>query len=258
MYGVGIPVEKGRALLTSLSLSLFLCCHPTKALVELMAIAIPDIKVPAVFGPKQEALSFCQTFLELPQTKRPGGVAYTLHSSLLYQLNYSRLLPPTPSGQQRLRLALASDRPLLLGWWIQFLEFVWGREHAQNQKRIEQLDHTIREERLHLWIVDDIPVSMAGHSSVAWFPSKNNSEERALGPASFSPMARLMMVFTPAELRGRGYATRAVTQLCHYLKDEKKAEHILLLADTSNPVSNSVYQKIGFEQMIPWDNYFFQ
>lgn len=54
------------------------------------------------------------------------------------------------------------------------------------------------------------------------------------------------MVYTPVEERGHGYAKAVVAHLSEMqLKAGKKM--CCLYADARNPVSNSIYRKIGYE-----------
>ncbi len=58
-------------------------------------------------------------------------------------------------------------------------------------------------------------------------------------------MSRIGPVYTPPELRGRGYGT-AVTAAAAGWALDRGAEHVVLFTDLANPVSNSIYQRIGF------------
>ncbi len=63
-------------------------------------------------------------------------------------------------------------------------------------------------------------------------------------------------VLTPKEYRKRGYATSLVASLSrHLLEDGYKA--CVLFTDLSNPISNSIYQKIGYEYVCDFDKYKF-
>jgi predicted GNAT family acetyltransferase len=53
-------------------------------------------------------------------------------------------------------------------------------------------------------------------------------------------------VFTPTGLRGRGYAGAAVHALSAALL-RRGAGYIVLYTDLANPVSNHLYQRIGFQ-----------
>ena len=58
--------------------------------------------------------------------------------------------------------------------------------------------------------------------------------------------AIISWVYTPLELRGRGYATTAVYKLTKVLLDTQK-KYCALFTDKSNPVSNKIYQHIGYQ-----------
>ncbi len=58
-------------------------------------------------------------------------------------------------------------------------------------------------------------------------------------------MVRVSLVYTPPELRGRGYAG-AVTAAASQQALRAGAQELLLYTDLANPVSNSVYQRIGY------------
>jgi predicted GNAT family acetyltransferase len=55
-------------------------------------------------------------------------------------------------------------------------------------------------------------------------------------------------VYTPPELRGRGYATSCVAELSRNILQNGK-EFCMLYTDLANPTSNSIYRKIGYEEV---------
>jgi len=57
---------------------------------------------------------------------------------------------------------------------------------------------------------------------------------------------RVNMVYTPPELRRRGYASAAVSALTKKLLDAGR-KFVFLFTDLSNPTSNSIYRKMGYE-----------
>ncbi len=65
-----------------------------------------------------------------------------------------------------------------------------------------------------------------------------------LGFVPIGSAYRILLVYTPAEYRGRHYASAAVAALCDELL--VAASVISLYADLDNPVSNRVYRGIGF------------
>lgn len=84
-------------------------------------------------------------------------------------------------------------------------------------------------ERGTMYILEDegLPISMAGSS-------RQMPRGRAVGP-----------VYTPPYLRGKGYATACVALLSRLIL-ERGNDYCALFTDLDNPVSNSIYQKIGY------------
>jgi hypothetical protein len=79
-----------------------------------------------------------------------------------------------------------------------------------------------------LWEVDGNPVSMAMLRAPAFGVSR-------IGP-----------VFTPRDRRGHGYGS-AVTAGATGPTRRSGTADVVLFADLANPVSNAIYQRIGFE-----------
>jgi predicted GNAT family acetyltransferase len=55
----------------------------------------------------------------------------------------------------------------------------------------------------------------------------------------------ISLVYTPPNLRGKGYASSVVALLASKVKNDGK-KFASLFTDLTNPTSNSIYQKIGF------------
>lgn len=62
-------------------------------------------------------------------------------------------------------------------------------------------------------------------------------------------VVRIGPVFTPPELRGRGYAGVAVAELSRRLLHAGNRA-CMLYTDLANPTSNSVYQRIGYRPVL--------
>ncbi len=58
-------------------------------------------------------------------------------------------------------------------------------------------------------------------------------------------MVRIGPVYTPPEFRGAGYASAVTAELSLRAREAGAAE-VLLYTDLDNPVSNSIYQRIGY------------
>jgi predicted GNAT family acetyltransferase len=59
-------------------------------------------------------------------------------------------------------------------------------------------------------------------------------------------MVRIQQVYTPPELRGRGYAGAATAAATQAALDAGATE-VVLNTDLANPTSNALYQRLGFE-----------
>ena len=125
------------------------------------------------------------------------------------------------------RLATADDRDLLVDWVSQFLsEAFSGVRNDGGAEFVDTADR--RGDRFTLWTVDDVPVSMA------------------MLRAPASGVSRIGPVFTPIAGRGNGYGS-AVTAAASRLAHRSGTGEVVLFADLANPVSNAIYQRIGFQ-----------
>jgi len=143
----------------------------------------------------------------------------------LYRLGRLRA-PSGVAGSHR--LAVDDDRGLLVDWVERF--FVETFRHQRNDTAGEEFVDVgdQKGDRFVLWVVENQPVAMAMLRAPAFGVSR-------IGP-----------VFTPADGRGRGYGS-AVTAAAADLAHKSGTPDVVLFADLANPVSNGIYQKIGFE-----------
>ena len=63
-------------------------------------------------------------------------------------------------------------------------------------------------------------------------------------------------VYTPPEMRGRGYASACVGHLSQHLLDSGY-QFCCLFTDLSNPTSNNIYQRLGYHPVCDYDEYVF-
>jgi predicted GNAT family acetyltransferase len=62
------------------------------------------------------------------------------------------------------------------------------------------------------------------------------------------------IVYTPAHLRGRGYAGAVTAEVSRAALAEG-AQDVVLFADLSNPTSNALYQRLGYRALTDWAVY---
>jgi predicted GNAT family acetyltransferase len=131
------------------------------------------------------------------------------------------------------------DRDLVISWVNAF-----GDESAPEgapdvdaeawlERQLDDLDATIL-----LWVHDERPVSLAA------------SGQRTPNGLRVGP------VYTPPELRGRGFGT-AVTAEVTARALEAGRRFCFLFTDLANPTSNAIYQRIGYRPVCDVDQWAF-
>jgi RimJ/RimL family protein N-acetyltransferase len=173
-----------------------------------------------VRGARDSAVAFADAWHGA--TGRIGNV--TLEERL-YRLATLR----SPSGVTGFpRPANDGDRGVLVDWVELFFSETFG--HARDDDAGNEFVNAAKDkgDQFILWEVDGNPVSMAMLRAPAFGVSR-------IGP-----------VFTPRDRRGHGYGS-AVTAAASDLSRRSGTADVVLFADLANPVSNAIYQRIGFE-----------
>ena len=151
------------------------------------------------------------------------GDTVTVHRRMrLFRL--ARLAPPAPRPEGSARPATGTDRDLLAAWFAAFeLEIGEGAEHDHHA----DVDRRLGYGGITLWEAGGVPVSVACLT-------------RAVGG-----MARIGPVYTPPDLRGRGYAAGATAAVSQAALDAGVRD-VVLYTDLANPVSNALYERLGY------------
>jgi len=173
--------------------------------------------LPGVNGHTEAAESFAASW----RAATPGGQVAVERRLRLYRLG--DLVVPEPDGTGR--VATDADAELATDWFTAFADEVRDAEARAD------IAAAVRDKLSHqgilLWEAGGVPVSMACVT------------RQVVG------MIRVGPVYTPPELRGRGYAS-AVTADVSRRAREAGADEVLLYTDLANPTSNSIYQNIGY------------
>ncbi|WP_329572334.1 GNAT family N-acetyltransferase [Streptomyces sp. NBC_01361] len=167
--------------------------------------------------------------------QRHTGATPTLSTRIrLYRLG--TLTPPEPVPAGRGRRVGEQDREQL---------FRWHREFAADVGEDVTIDAAtwagtrFGDKHYTFWETPDgTPVSMAGMTSLV------------------GGMVRVDPVYTPAHLRGRGYAG-AVTVEVTRAALAAGAKEVALYANPANATSNALYQRIGYVPLTEWAVYDF-
>jgi GNAT superfamily N-acetyltransferase len=148
----------------------------------------------------------------------------------VYALETVRDVAPAPGSG---RAATVADAELLRPWLRAFaLEAL--PQHPEDAERIDRslelrLADAAEGGGFWLWEVEGGPVSLSGYSVID-------------GGARIGP------VYTPPELRGRGYASNLVAAQTRWLI-ERAAGPCFLYTDLANPTSNAIYERIGYRRV---------
>lgn len=149
--------------------------------------------------------------------------------SLLYELG--ELAQPNVEGT--CRQATLEDLDLVAQWNADFHLFVDGVARRDDDRDREYVAARLASASMYLWCVDATPVAMAGHALPVATPS--------------GLVTRIGPVYTPEELRGRGYGSAVTAWLGDALL--RTGSRVMLYADADYPTSNAVYRRLGFEYL---------
>ncbi len=168
--------------------------------------------------------------------QRTGGSEHCRTAMAMHSLT-AVVDPPRP-GPGELVSATAADRDLALSWWNAFVQ----ESHvidAGAQSRAATVDFRIGAGHLFLW----------------------RDEGRAVSMVSTNPavagVVRIGPVYTPPEVRGRGYASSAVAAVSRRAL-AAGAHTCMLYTDLTNPTSNKIYADVGYRRIAEWEERVFQ
>jgi hypothetical protein len=155
----------------------------------------------------------------------------------LYRLG--TLTPPQQRPEGRGRITGGQDREQVVRWCREFCVDV------EEQRSIDLIDagswgdSRFGDRHFTFWETPEgTPVSMAAATSIV------------------GGMVRVDPVYTPAHLRGRGYAG-AVTVEASRAALTAGATDVVLFTDPDNPTSNALYQRIGYVHVADFAGYKF-
>jgi predicted GNAT family acetyltransferase len=201
------------------------------AAVDLLADDLASVALAGVLGPKEASRRFAERWA------RANGRWAKLGTEQRIFRAESVDLPAAVPG--RMRIATAEDRPLLVDWFDAFLaEAAPGRPGPPVADQIDERLHGAGGVRIVIWEDEARPVSLAGSAG----PTRNGIR---VGP-----------VYTPPDLRGRGYASAVTAALTQQLLAEGR-RFCSLFTDLANPISNRIYERIGYRPVTDVDEYRF-
>ena len=190
-------------------------------------------ELPGTNGPKETAKAFVDCWHRL--TGKAGQLGL---EQRIYRVE---TVIPAHGVRGDYYPATKAESELMVAWWMAFASEALdpiAREEAEKAVRM-RLDSNASVRGLRLWWDDERPVSLAGYGG----PTPNGIR---IGP-----------VYTPPELRGRGYASALTAALSQELLDSGR-RFVFLFTDLSNPTSNHIYQTVGYQPVCDVDLYRFE
>jgi len=173
-------------------------------------------------APKSMAgpLAACESFIRDWASRT--GQRHTLRFHLRhYEL---RRPPSVPRARGHMRVPRQDEHELLLIWQISFVEEVGMADEPARVRRV--FGRRLEQGMVRVWDDNGI-VALAGYGDGG------------------TDVARIAPVFTPPQHRRQNYASALVGELSRELFDQGKRA-VFLTTDAANPISNSIYRKIGY------------
>ncbi|HTI15294.1 MAG TPA: GNAT family N-acetyltransferase [Dictyobacter sp.] len=213
-----------------------LILHAHRALnQDALALCIQSIRqlqwpVPGVTSPANVASDFVQIWQQ-----QTGQTATLIEQERVFELTEVNHPPAAPGT---IRPVTDEDTELITRWYHDFMEEALPTENREGMK--ERAIARIKQKQFYLWETPDgQAVSFAGKT-------RPIVHVISIGP-----------VYTPPEQRGHGYASNLVAALSQHLLDSGW-QKCSLFTNLANPISNSIYQKMGYRPVVDFHRYNFQ
>jgi predicted GNAT family acetyltransferase len=188
---------------------------------DILALRLEELNLPisGVVASPETARRFAAAWEGIARHKVTGVVNQRIYS-------LSKVIVGSLADGE-LRAASLADLPLLTRWMIEFRAETFGDTSSEAVEEAAK----VRIERgdMYLWFNGE-PRAMAGRS-------------RTTGNT-----VTINAVYTPPIWRRQGFGTSAVAALSHRLLEEGFRECVLY-TDLANPISNSIYMKIGYRSV---------
>ncbi|MBI9046390.1 MAG: GNAT family N-acetyltransferase [Anaerolineaceae bacterium] len=178
-----------------------------------------DWTVPGVNGLEIITRDFAENWMEKTGESIEIGM-----QSRVFMLD--KVIFPKKPADGNLRQAMENDQELIADWLKGFHQEALGENEVDDWGH-ERASYMISHEEVFIWEDACKPVSMA---------------------ARVRPLLDsicVSAVYTPPELRNKGYASTCVAALSQFLLNEGR-RICALFTDITNPTSNAIYQSIGY------------
>ncbi|RJQ72373.1 GNAT family N-acetyltransferase [Pseudonocardiaceae bacterium YIM PH 21723] len=192
---------------------------PASHSAELVAGLIArGIELTGCYGPQPESDALAKAWTD--RTGAAIGWSMTQRAFALSILQPPKLVPGYPVRAELSKLDLLSR------WLYEFAVEAKG-EYSSPEPPEDMMRRRIEQGGILLWYVSGEPVAFAGRSPVV------------------NGISRIAPVYTPESHRGRGYGAAVTAAVSQEALDAGSAA-VLLNTDLDNPVSNRIYQRLGY------------
>jgi predicted GNAT family acetyltransferase len=186
--------------------------------------------LPGVGGPREPVGRFAEIW-----QARTGAQAEISMRLRIYEAEETR---PPEGVPGRMRPYEDRDRELVIAWMDAFVDEAMTEPPPDTSEEWLERRLDNRDSGILIWEVDGEAVSMGGYGGTT--PNGNR-----IGP-----------IYTPPELRRRGYASALTAELTQMILDRGR-RFCFLFTDLANPTSNSIYQQIGYRPVADADQWKF-
>lgn len=190
-----------------------------------------NIYIPGVVGPKELSRRTCDIWSKY--------VTSNIKLEMNMRVYELREVNKDLIGQGVFREANENDLDFIAQGIYEFEIDAGLNNTPEKGKCYEEASRRLQEKNIFVWEDEGKAVSMAAKAR----PTKNG--------------VTVNLVYTPKNLRKKGYATSCVAALSQHLLDSG-FKFCSLFTDLANPISNSIYMKIGYKPVGDFDGYIIQ
>lgn len=201
------------------------------------AISDSNIVLPGVGGEAATAACFAGEWAE--RSKCP---VFPFLGLRLYEVDKVQV---SSDARGHLRKAVSNDRELLIDWVSRFSVDTGEQERTSDEKELQKRKITAAQtvnnylSDGHFWLYENTaPVSMVSRTTAV------------------ADVVQVRFVYTPQEYRNRGYATACVGKISKQIRDE--GNRCILYTDLCNPISNTIYRRLGYRAVTEAIQYRFE
>ncbi|MCL1863876.1 MAG: GNAT family N-acetyltransferase [Defluviitaleaceae bacterium] len=177
-----------------------------------------NITIPGILAENSLAILFAEKYAKV------FGKPY--HTNMKMRIHQLQKVNLQPNPTNKIRLLTENDMDFF-PFWVECMNYDFFEKPIKINDDIKKYLHLINQKNCYILEDNGIPVTIAKAS---------RPMQTVCGVAD---------VYTPPYFRRRGYATSCVAQLSQLLLD-KGYEKCALYTDLSNPISNSIYKKVGY------------